>query len=1572
MPNSTLNLTPDLTTTAIRLYRQLFGSPDKLGQLPDGIETVLEGHTAIAVTEACISEVVALSSSFIAQGSALAWLSEQQRVRNNVFDQPLSIQQADSPRGALASAMGITQSGHRSTVFLTAQDLSACQDLLQLAVGRHLPVVIHLDNYLSASHTTSSGSGHDVVHQVMDSGCIVFFATHVQEAVDFTLIARHLAEICLSPAIVVMDGLETAFSAQDVRLPSSDLVKQFIGRADELLNSPSIAQKQLFSEQRCRVPNWHDLDKPVLQGAMQDPKLFALGQTAHECYFNELIPSSLEQAFSQYKRLTARHYASISSHSLKKADLIIIAQGSAVETVKTLSHYLASIKGLKLGLIALQVLRPFASSDLINLISNTNTQHIVVLERMNTPLADNAPLMREIRSCLQTQKTSQALPELHSVIYGLGGSELSSADLYALCEAVKNNTLKGKYLGIPFISYDIKNAKSKTKEAHPKRQVMLDTLERYYPHIRELGITNTQVDDFSLCSPATASISYALSAIEDHSGVSYAMDLSVYLHTLNKTFIRSHISPSWEQWSQRRTDFISQSDSPYTIDSSSLVNVFLLLNTESQSLLKACQRLAHGGVLIFSELSVYNRSVQDIHDCLTLVADKNLTFYQVDERQKNDHNNAFIWEAVLATLVAVLLNKKQIHLKRRKLISLRENMQDDSLFTKEALTENALKIEVFKETLNTMLDNNQPNQAEIFLKQQLKQHLKELSKMANVMPTEHYSEIPDQVKNLGQGTENYDSLARFWDQVGILQQQGESDQLTADPYLATGTIPSLSAVFNDMSQYRHGKALPVFEPKFCTACGDCWSICPESAIASVAINPKALIETAIKLSGADALRAVSSKLASQIARSCRNHDLDCETFDCETFDYESSGGLLKNAFELFKENLNMPEERMQSIEEAFYKAQNAVTDLPIILSELLFYSQEKKQNDSGELFSLVINPNSCKSCKLCIEQCTRQAHNNDQPVAMHYFSEEDKVTQFELEQTYQKQWSIWQKIPDTPSATIERLLKEHTLSAGSTLMLSRYNAFALSGGDRSELASGEKIIFRQLLSATEYHQQPLLYQFINELERLREALKTDINNTLSEALPTDNLNLLAEKLSDINVRQVDLNTLLQSTETVMDNHSIDASKTRQLVRLVLQINELHWKLSAGSSGLGRARYSLCISSSSIASWAGTFPNNPFHVPVNIDVSGESVQMAMGLMQGQVSDLLDTISLMRQAKACIDPRYAKQTEKLDHLNWHDLTYEEQQLCPPLFLMGGDDLLGAHGFSQIALLLNSDYPIKVIVFNELDSGLATEGVSQYRLNRRQDSRNHLAMMAMSQQNAYVAQTSIADNDHFQQSVQQLLANNMAGLLSIHSPSPQRHGFRPEDTIKQAELAVYSGMFPLFQYNPQDEGVFGSRLSLHEGVAQPNNDLNPVHWAINEARFQTHFSELATHAVLPVELSDWLSLTQSDKAKKTPFIVLPIEGEEATYKLAISKDFAAMIAEQQNTQRTLQELAGIVTPFTNYVEQCVAEQLSTEHQAEIKALHTEYEAKIKQLEEGHLSQTHATIRNQLLDLAGYGRVQ
>ncbi|MCU7836856.1 MAG: hypothetical protein KZQ83_16595 [gamma proteobacterium symbiont of Taylorina sp.] len=1566
----------NFTTTAVHLYRQLFGTPELAGQLADGIETVLDGNTAIAITEACITEVAALGAGFSEQGAAFAWLSEQQRVSYNLFAEKLSIQQADSPRGALASAMGVTLSGHRSTVFLSAQDLSGCQDLLDSAVGRHLPLVIHLDNQQASAQGVSSASGHDAVSSAMESGCIVLFAENIQQAVDFTLIARQVAEIAMTPAVVVMDAVETALAIQDVRLPSAELVKTFIGRSDDLIPTPSIAQKQLFSDHRRRIHCWHDLDKPLLNGALYEPQTYALGKAAKDIFFDDIIAQTLNSAYSEFYKLTGRHYSSISTYSLIKADVIVLAQGSAVETLKSLSDLLKTKKKtgdlanakIKLGVIGIHAVNPFNSEQLLDVLYKNKavSGQLIVLERSSKPLSSLTLLIRMIRGYIHKaleskEYISSNFSHLESVFYGLGGSSLNMADCLEMLLSVKNNTLTGRYLGIPFTSEAFNL--SRTKECHPKRQVMIDTLQRYYPQINNLGIYSLK-RRLSIAAENN-SMSFAVShTAGQQQQPDYALELSHFLFKTLGGFVRSSAASFWEQWGKRQLDNIIHSENVLDTGSSILVDYYIHLSNDGQSidgqsLLNACNSLNSNGVVIFNGLpaAVTSFTENELKNCLGIINDKNLTLYHANSNEPENistfDGEVVQWEITLATLIGILLNNKAINIKTRKLSSTRAAIHEHLADFDQQQQDDLLSI--FKDALNESIETIEPFDISLFK-----------SFDAVVKNGEKNEIVPESVKKLGQASRTIDSLPLFWDQVGALKNNGHFEQLSADPYLATGTIPPLSATFNDMEQHRLA-AMPSFDPQHCTACGACWSNCPDSAIATVSMSPKDLLETGIRLAKADSVRPIVAKLAARISKNCRNGEMQ----------FSRSEEVLNEAFAWFSNSEAMEGERLKTITTDFEKLTHAIADLPLVASDLLFHSAEQKQNGSGELFSLIINPDSCKACGLCVELCMR-ANPEEKTAALSFYDNSDQLTT-NPETAYQQQWQIWQQTPDTPSATIERLISEQTMDSGTALMLSRYNAFALSGGDHAELASGEKIVIRQILSATEYHQQPLLHRFISELDELREKIKAEINVSMSIALPTDNLTELSQLLSDVKTRQVDLNELLdKTTNSPLESTAIDAVKISQLVNLVLQINELHWNLSRGSHGLGRSRYSLCITSSSIARWAGTFPYNPFHVPVTIDTSGETAQLAAGLVHGQINDLLSAISVMRQARASIDARYAKQTECLEQLDWDDLSVEEKQLCPPLLLIGGDDLLGSHGFSQISSMLNSSYPIKIVILNELDGGLCNTSANSF-LHKRNDSNNNLAMMALSQRNAYVAQSSIANNSHLQSSVHELMNYSGSGLLSVHSPSPSRHGFSPLYSLLQAELAVNSRMFPLFRYNPQHEGVFGSRLSLagndeikNEWLTDENNKSHtPANWAVNERRFKDYFSPLGNNTALACELQDWLNSDTKEQANKTPYFehnMIQKDGQLKTQKITITKEFAYLIMEKQNTWRTLQELAGIVTPFTDYVEQCAAERLSTEHQADLDALKKEYDAKVRQIEENYNQQTHTKIRNQLLGLAGY----
>ena len=104
---------------------------------------------------------------------------------------------------------------------------------------------------------------------------------------------------------------------------------------------------------------------------------------------------------------------------------------------------------------------------------------------------------------------------------------------------------------------------------------------------------------------------------------------------------------------------------------------------------------------------------------------------------------------------------------------------------------------------------------------------------------------------------------------------------------------------------------------------------------------------------------------------------------------------------------------------------------------------KRRRKTAHELLSVVINPEACKACGICVNNC--------EPEALRA-GEQDAAS---LEQA-RELWSVFSATPDTPSETLERVAENPDIGAMAAILLSRYCQFALAGGDHAEAGSGEK------------------------------------------------------------------------------------------------------------------------------------------------------------------------------------------------------------------------------------------------------------------------------------------------------------------------------------------------------------------------------------------------------------------------------------------------------------------------------------------------------------------------------------
>jgi pyruvate-ferredoxin/flavodoxin oxidoreductase len=1490
-------------SSVLKLYRRLFGT--KIGNEPlqSGVETVLDGATAVAVAEACVAEVSGPGGSFPADAAARVWEAERARQKTNFFGGALASLDAAEPRGAFASVLGSSLSGLRATAFVSGPDLIRIHDLLRVAAGRHAPLVVHVGARATDAHAASQGSGHEAYHAVADHGGFQLFARNVQQAVDFALVARRTAERALLPGLVAMDSEQTALSVQDVHLPPPELVGDFLGSPQDLIATPTGAQKLLFGNERRRVPLSFDLDRPVLEGGFQNSEAWALGLAGQTPFFHHHLLDFIEDGLKELGEKSGRKHSLVSSSGPKDAPLVLVAQGSAIEVAEAFAAWAFEEKKQKVGVVGIQGLRPFPAAQVLERLRGKRT--VVALERVGAPLGSETPLLRELRSAVDRARENNRfgadthggypawadkdLPKFHSVSCGLGGHPLRGADLALLCSEIETKGRAHLYLGIDF---------APESSPYPKRQALIDQIRREYPKVEQLAVRSKEN------SPDTrpdGSLTVAVHRPGPSDGEGLAEEAAALLHHLVGGQVRSRPSSDWSYYGAKGFDIFTHSVTPLLDPGDDITaEIVIVPSPGARGVERPLARLNRGGTVIVLDGN-------DLSDPLRIEAvEREARVISVSAGDDTTRNQEYLLGALASRFLSRFeLKPKRISGARAEMLRhLDEEAQKARLEWFESGLEEAGEVSVSAVPEKTRTGER---------------------------------DVPMAVRVLGQTETTVDSVPRFWDQVGVLYQNGETSALSSDPYLATGAIPPLTSTFADKSTARN--TLPVLEPGKCTGCGACWTWCPDGAVAPLAITPAALLESGMKKAGADALRPAMNQLASRVTTEIKKADPAPARV----------GEILDKAFDWLLTKMPMDDDRKKATQEAFDNVRANVGELVIAKTAPFFDEPETRSKGTGELFSLAINPDACKGCGICVQVCEPEALT------------EEKQSAENLEQA-RTAWRLWEQLPDTPGTTIDRVRENPDVGPTAAILLSRHCLSAMAGGDGAEAGSGEKLALRLFLAASEYHQQPRVRQLAEQIGEARQKLAEKIRETLANALPTSDLDALADGLDFLGNRAADLPTLMERVHGAVEHGRVDGKLLRRQVETTQQLADLHERLTRGPSGMGRGRMGMAVAADTANSWLGAFPDNPFSIPVVVDTSGNTASLARGLLEGQMSIAIDASIALRKAELELErPQEAEvESASLGELTWRDLSDEERRACPQLLLVGSDEALAANDLAPLLELLQSEIPVKVMAFSRMDMALDAAPRSP---------RLDLAFTALGLQNVFVAQTSISYPEHFYESVRNALAHSGPALVRVHTPNPERHGFDSRQTVEQALLTVRSRAFPLFRYDPAAQGIFGLCLDLAGNsdtdkvwCAGGEGPYTPAHWALTESRFASHIKVMTDDAPGPTPVADYLLLSKEQRIGKTPFV------EADDRRMAISDELADTLAERVALWRTLQEIAGIVTPFTERVRMEAERSVAAEHQADLQKLRDEYEAKIKALGEEKQSEIAQKIKNQLLILTGY----
>ncbi|MGD0480746.1 MAG: 2-oxoacid:acceptor oxidoreductase family protein, partial [Terracidiphilus sp.] len=341
----------------------------------------------------------------------------------NVFGGNTIAIETEGEHAAQGGAIAHSVCGKRVVNFTSGQGVVYGVEQYYHAPGKASTMVLEVGARALTKHALNVHCGHDDIYGALDTGWIMLFGKDAQQAADQALILRHVTELSLTPGMNIMDGFLTTHLERTFYKHESELMREYLGAPDDIIDCPTEAQRVLFGATRRRVPKMMDLTNPVLLGPVQNQEHYMQGIVARRNNFAEPILQFLEEAYEKFAELTGRRYGLISEYKAADADTVFVSLGSAAENIEAAVDYLRQTRNSSVGSIHVNVIRPFPEAALVAALKGK--KNVIILERTDEALAGDNPLGRDIRTAFsKAVQGTEGLPkvELAEVPRFIGGS----------------------------------------------------------------------------------------------------------------------------------------------------------------------------------------------------------------------------------------------------------------------------------------------------------------------------------------------------------------------------------------------------------------------------------------------------------------------------------------------------------------------------------------------------------------------------------------------------------------------------------------------------------------------------------------------------------------------------------------------------------------------------------------------------------------------------------------------------------------------------------------------------------------------------------------------------------------------------------------------------------------------------------------------------------------------------------------------------------------------------------------------------------------------------------------------
>ncbi len=375
----------------------------------------IDGNTAAAHIAYALSDVAAIYP--ITPSSPIGEICDEWAAqgRKNIFGQKVLIREMQSEAGAAGAVHGSLVAGALTSTFTASQGLLLMIPNMYKIAGELLPGVFHVTARSIATHALSIFGDHSDVMAVRQTGFGLLCSSSVQEVMDLGLVA-HLAAIDSSiPFLHFFDGFRTSHEIQKVHIIDYEDIA-------------SIVNYEAIEDFRARAMN---PEHPHLRGTNQNPDIFFQNREACNLFYNEL-PGIVEENMKKVSALTGRKYNLFDYVGHEEADRVVVAMGSACETLEEVVSHLID-KGERVGLVKVRLYRPFVKDAFLRALPNS-VETITVLDRTKEPGSLGEPLYEDV--CTVFMEKGE-MPLILGGRYGLGSKDFTPAMAKAVFDNMK-------------------------------------------------------------------------------------------------------------------------------------------------------------------------------------------------------------------------------------------------------------------------------------------------------------------------------------------------------------------------------------------------------------------------------------------------------------------------------------------------------------------------------------------------------------------------------------------------------------------------------------------------------------------------------------------------------------------------------------------------------------------------------------------------------------------------------------------------------------------------------------------------------------------------------------------------------------------------------------------------------------------------------------------------------------------------------------------------------------------------------------------------------------------------------